>query len=98
MISLTGQAKIIQLVTSTMVRIRLTRVGAKNEKKFRIVVIPARSGRDGKFLENLGFWQPGPKSKFKIDKIRYDFWILQGAKPSKTVLNLIEENEKKPKQ
>lgn len=78
-----------------MLKIRLAKTGAKNEKKFRIIVVPARSKRDGKFLEIIGLWQPGQKKEFEIDKEKYQFWLGQGAKPTKAILNLVTTNPRK---
>lgn len=75
-----------------MVKIRLTKVGAKNERKFRIVVAPAKSKRDGAFLENLGFFLPDEKNMFKINRERYLYWLSKGAQPTKAVLKLIAQN------
>lgn len=74
-----------------MLKIRLTRTGAKNDPKYRIVVTPARSKRDGKFLEILGYYLPKEgKNNFKINFDRYNFWQKLGAKPSETVAKLTQ--------
>ncbi len=66
------------------VRIRLRRTGKRNAPAHRIVVADARSPRDGRFIENLGFYDPRRKME-KIDLERYDYWLGQGAQPSATV-------------
>lgn len=75
------------------VHIRLRRIG-KNPKKrpyFRITVFDQRKARDGRFIEEIGFYDPtkNPPS-VKIDKEKYDFWIKRGAQPSDTVKSLIK--------
>lgn len=80
-----------------MVKIRLTKTGSKNQRKFRIVVTQARSKRNGKSLEILGFFLPEEGGKFNINFARYNFWLLRGAQPTKAVLKLISENEPKRK-
>lgn len=69
-----------------MLVIRLARTGKKGEKKFRIVVKEKRDKRDGKALENLGWYVKTETSEQKhvnTDRLRY--WISVGAQPSPTV-------------
>lgn len=71
------------------VKIRLKRMGARNAPSFRVVVADARSPRDGKFLENLGWYDPqGGTGHVKLDLERYAHWISQGAQASDTVRSL----------
>ena len=71
--------------------IRLTKVGKKGERKYRIAVKEKRSKRDGKAIEILGWYNKGPQGENKnIKRERYDYWIKQGARPSPTVAKLIE--------
>jgi small subunit ribosomal protein S16 len=68
------------------VRIRLKRVGAKNAPYYRIVVADSRSPRDGKFIEEIGAYQPlksGDNVKLDLDRAKY--WVSKGAQPSDTV-------------
>ena len=70
--------------------IRLARVGRKGERKFRIVVSEKRSRRDGRAIENLGWYQKTEKKETKkIDTKRYDYWVSQGAKPSEGLLKIL---------
>lgn len=71
------------------VRIRLKRTGSKNKACFRIVVADARSQRDGKFIENLGYYDPRHQDE-KIDLERANYWVGCGAIPSETVADLIK--------
>ena len=74
-----------------MLKIRLTRRGKKNSAFFRVVVAEHTSPIKGKFLENLGFFNPHTKEKeFKADRIKY--WIEKGAQCSDTVHNLLVSN------
>ena len=74
------------------VKIRLARHGAKKKPFYRIVVADSESPRDGKFLENVGTYDPGydpAKIILKTERIRY--WMDQGAKPSDTVRSLLKK-------
>ena len=75
-----------------MVSIRLRREGTKNSPYFRVVVADQRSPRDGKFIEQVGVYDPrktGSNSKLAIDRLEY--WISQGAQPSDTVRSLLKK-------
>ena len=74
------------------VRIRMKRVGAKNAPVFRIVVADSRSPRDGKFIEEIGTYQPLNKGdNFKMDLDRAKYWLSKGAQPSDTVASFIKK-------
>ena len=77
------------------VKIRMKRVGAKNDPVFRIVVADQRSPRDGKFIEELGTYQPRKKgSNFTLDLDRAKYWLSKGAQPSETVASFIKKTGK----
>jgi len=77
------------------VKIRMKRVGAKNAPVFRIVVADGRSPRDGKFIEELGTYQPLKKGdNFKMDLDRVKYWLSKGAQPSETVASFIKKASK----
>ena len=70
----------------------MKRVGAKNKPVFRIVVADGRSPRDGKFIEELGTYQPRKKGEnFTLDLDRAKYWISKGAQPSDTVASFIKK-------
>jgi small subunit ribosomal protein S16 len=74
------------------VKIRMKRVGAKNAPYFRIVVADSRSPRDGKFIEEIGSYQPlkkGDNFILKLDRAQY--WVSKGAQPSDTVASFIKK-------
>jgi small subunit ribosomal protein S16 len=74
-----------------MVKIRLKRFGRKNHAFWRINAVDHRRPRDGKVLEELGFYDPTNKDLAKqviINKVRYDFWVSKGAQPSDTVAQI----------
>ena len=74
------------------VKIRMKRVGAKNKPVFRIVVADGRSPRDGKFIEELGTYQPRKKGdNFTLDLDRAKYWLSKGAQPSETVASFIKK-------
>ena len=69
------------------VRIRLKRLGAKKRPFYRVVVADQRSPRDGRFIENIGRYQPmDDPSLIEIDEERALHWLRVGAQPSNTVL------------
>ena len=77
------------------VKIRMKRVGAKNTPVFRIVVADGRSPRDGKFIEEIGAYQPLKKDdNFVLNLERARFWVSQGAQPSDTVASFIKKASK----
>jgi small subunit ribosomal protein S16 len=79
------------------VRIRLKRVGAINKPVFRIVVADSRSPRDGKFIEEIGTYQPLKKgSNFTVNTERAKFWMDRGAQPSETVASFLKKAAKTP--
>ena len=74
------------------VRIRMKRIGAKNSPVFRIVVADSRSPRDGKFIEEIGTYQPLKKgNNFVLDHERVKYWLGKGAQPSDTVASFIRK-------
>ena len=74
------------------VKIRMKRVGTKNTPVFRIVVADSRSPRDGKFIEELGTYQPRKKgTNFTLDLDRAKYWLSKGAQPSETVASFIKK-------
>jgi small subunit ribosomal protein S16 len=77
------------------VKIRMKRVGAKNAPVFRIVVADGRSPRDGKFIEEIGTYQPRKKdNNFSLDLDRVKYWLSKGAQPSDTVASFIKKATK----
>ena len=74
------------------VRIRLKRMGALNDPHFRVVVTDKRSPRDGRFIEEIGVYNPRNKGvNFKVDLERANHWISKGAQPSDTVRSLLKK-------
>ncbi len=73
------------------VKIRLKRMGAKKRPFYRVVVADARSPRDGRFIESLGFYDPLKSPKvFQVDDERIRHWMATGARPSDAVRELLE--------
>lgn len=74
-----------------MVKIRLRRIGKKGQPTYRVVVTDARSPRDGRFIENIGSYDPMPNpSTIEIDGPRALEWIAKGAQPTEAVSRLLE--------
>ncbi|HXC99400.1 MAG TPA: 30S ribosomal protein S16 [Verrucomicrobiae bacterium] len=77
------------------VKIRMKRVGTKNTPVYRIVVADGRSPRDGKFIEEIGTYQPLKKdNNFVLDLERAKYWVSMGAQPSDTVASFIKKAAK----
>ncbi len=73
----------------------MKRVGTKNTPVYRIVVADSRSPRDGKFIEELGTYQPLKKDvNFVLDLERVKYWVSKGAQPSDTVASFIKKASK----
>jgi small subunit ribosomal protein S16 len=73
------------------VKIRLRRMGAKKAPFYRVVVADSRSPRDGKFIEEIGHYNPTVEpSIVKIDGEKAKEWMLKGAQPSDTVKRLLK--------
>ncbi len=71
------------------VRIRLTRVGAKKQPTYRVVVADGRNARDGRSIETLGHYDPRAEPvAFVVDEEKAKAWLAKGAQPSDTVARL----------
>lgn len=76
-----------------MVRIRLRRVGARNQPSYRIVVADKESPRDGRFLEIIGHYNPRTEpSTIVVDEDRLYHWLGNGASPSKSVTQILKQS------
>lgn len=73
-----------------MVKIRLTRTGKTHAACYRIVVADQRSPRDGRFIEEIGFYNPGSK-ELKVNAESAKTWLKNGAQPSDTVKALLKK-------
>ncbi len=75
------------------VKIRLKRVGKKKQPYYRVVVADVRSPRDGRFIEEIGTYNPHTQpSTFKVDAERVKYWLETGAQPTETVRKLLHYN------
>lgn len=75
-----------------MVRLRLTRMGAKKKPFYRVIAADSRSPRDGRFIERLGHYDPmKDPSELKLNLERVDYWLSVGAQPSDRVKLLIDK-------
>ena len=73
------------------VKIRLKRMGAKKAPFYRIIVADARSPRDGRFIEEIGYYDPNQDpSVYKIDEEAAKKWLANGAQPTETVGKLFK--------
>lgn len=75
-----------------MLKIRLTRKGKKHDPQYRIVVIEARTKRDGKAVEHLGYYNPRQK-KVTLNKERAKYWLSVGAQPTDTVISILAKHK-----
>lgn len=78
-----------------MVKIRLRRMGAKKAPYYRIIVADSRCPRDGRFIEELGTYDPMAEGeqRIKVDMERAQYWIANGAQPTETVRSLLKKVE-----
>ena len=77
------------------VKIRLARHGAKKRPYYRIVVANSRAPRDGRFIEEIGRYNPCVEpSMIEFDKERTEYWLSCGAQPTERVARLLETFEK----
>ncbi len=75
-----------------MLRMRLRRVGAKNQPSYRIVVADSRAARNGAFVDHLGHYNPRTDPPtIVIDEEKAVKWIKQGAKPSEAVEHMLKK-------
>ena len=79
----------------TMVKIRLRRMGAKKNHFYRVVVADSRAPRDGRCIEELGYYDPLAEGgeQIKVDLERAKYWIDNGAQPTDTVRGLLKKAE-----
>ena len=76
------------------VKIRLRRMGAKKAPFYRVVVADSRYPRDGRFIEEIGYYNPLEEpAVIKIDMEKAQKWIANGAQPTDTVRVLLKKNE-----
>lgn len=75
------------------VKIRLKRMGSKKNPFYRIVVADSRKPRDGRFIEEIGYYNPLTEPKIlRVDADKANTWVKNGAKPTDTVARLFKEN------
>ena len=74
-----------------MVKMRLRRVGAKKQPFYRVIVADERSPRNGRFIEEIGYYNPLTEpATVKIDADKAKDWIMNGAQPTETVKVLLK--------
>ena len=75
------------------VKIRLRRMGAKKAPFYRVVVADSRSPRDGRFIEELGIYDPTTEpTTFRVDQDKVKQWMTNGAQPTETVRVLLKKS------
>ena len=75
-----------------MVKIRLRRIGAKKAPFYRVVVADSRFARDGRFIEEIGYYDPTKNpSVVSIDAEKAKLWLSNGAQPTDTVRELLKK-------
>jgi small subunit ribosomal protein S16 len=80
-----------------MVKIRLTRGGAKKRPFYQIVVADIRNARDGRYIERIGFFNPcatGGEDELRVDTARAKHWLERGAQPTDRVAQLLKQAAK----
>lgn len=72
-----------------MLKIKLTRIGKKGQPQYRIIVSEAKSKRDTKYTDLLGYYNPLTKpAQFRLDMTKYSSWLAKGAQPTDTIRKL----------
>ncbi len=75
------------------VKMRLTRLGAKKAPFYRVIIADSRSPRDGKFIEEIGYYNPLTNpAEVKIDAEKAKTWLKNGAQPTETVKALLKKS------
>jgi small subunit ribosomal protein S16 len=75
------------------VKIRLMRIGKKRQPSYRVVVKEARSPRAGKYIEQVGYYNPlSEPADVRFDEERVKYWLGVGAQPTETVKRLLAKN------
>lgn len=80
-----------------MVRIRMKRTGRIHTAAYRLTVVDGRATRDGRAIEELGYYDPcnkNPEQQLKVNAERIAYWISKGAQPSDTVRTLLKRMQK----
>jgi len=76
----------------------MKRFGTKDRASWRIVVSEAKMPRDGRFIEEIGYYDPLPKQeKFVIKADRLDYWVKNGAQMSEAIKSLVKRHSPKAK-
>ncbi len=76
------------------VKIRLRRMGAKKAPFYRVIVADSRSPRDGRFIEEIGYYDPMKEpAVIKIDADKATKWLANGAQPTETVKALLKKSD-----
>ena len=74
-----------------MLKLRLKRVGRKKQPAYRLVIMPNSTRRDGRSIEEVGYYNPITKA-FKLDNGKVKSWLDKGVQPTKTVANLLKKS------
>jgi len=77
-----------------MVRLRLRRTGRRNKPSYRVAAVDSRTNRDGRVIEELGYYDPANKNpdlRCRLEMARIDYWLGVGAQASDTVRDLIRQ-------
>ena len=79
--------------TKMAVKIRLKRMGAKKAPFYRVIVADERSPRDGKFIDEIGYYNPLTNpAEIKIDTAKAEKWLNDGAQPTETVKSILKKS------
>ena len=74
-----------------MVKMRLRRAGAKKQPFYRVIVADERSPRGGRFIDEIGYYNPLGNSEIKIDANKAKDWLAKGVQPTETVKALLKQ-------
>ena len=74
-----------------MVKMRLRRAGAKKQPFYRVIIADERSPRGGRFIDEIGYYNPLGNSEIKIDADKAKDWLSKGVQPTETVKALLKK-------
>jgi len=74
-----------------MLKIRLARYGRRKKPFYRIIVADSKAPRDGRFVENIGFYDPLNKKSFSLDNKKLNYWTEKGAQANNSVKLIVKK-------
>ena len=73
-----------------MLKLRLKKIGRKKRPAYRLIIIPSTTKRDGRFIDNVGYYNPSTK-KLSVQNEKIIYWLNNGVQPTLTIQNLLKK-------